>query len=173
MNNVSNRFINDIYIQPETPVLDVPYIILNAVFHITQLLCLSTKTGHLAPPRNAGLHKMPHHVFIYQLRILFRMLQHIRAGPHNTHIPQQHIDKLRRLVKVRLAQYASPTRHAGIPLGGLHPVGITVHFHAPELITIKLLVIQSVPFLFKEYGSRHGTPRHNGHHYINNRKQST
>ena len=116
MNNVSNRFINDIYIQPETPVLDVPYIILNAVFHITQLLCLSTKTGHLAPPRNAGLHKMPHHVFIYQLRILFRMFQHMRAGPHNTHIPQQHINKLRRLVKVRLAQYASPNASRGHPL---------------------------------------------------------
>lgn len=65
MNNVGNRFINDIYIQPETPMLDVPYIILDAVFHITQLFRLATKTGHLAPPVMPASSK-PHHVFIYQ-----------------------------------------------------------------------------------------------------------
>ena len=78
------------------------------------------------------------------------MEKHVRTRPHDTHIPQQHIDKLGQFIYIRLTHYIAPARLAGIMLRGLYPVGICIYFHTAELVTIKLPAVQPVPFLAEE-----------------------
>ncbi|MCO5804743.1 hypothetical protein CS033_04966 [Phocaeicola vulgatus] len=101
------------------------------------------------------------------------MEKHVRTRPHDTHIPQQHIDKLGQLIYIRLTHYIAPARLAGIMLRGLYPVGICIYFHTAELVTIKLPAVQPVPFLAEEQRAGHGQSGHYRHHNQNNRKKRT
>ena len=101
------------------------------------------------------------------------MEKHVRTRPHDTHIPQQHIDNLGQLIYIRLTHYIAPASLAGIMLCGLYPVGICIYFHTAELVTIKLPAVQPVPFLAEEQRAGHGQSGHYRHHNQNNRKKRT
>ena len=92
------------------------------------------------------------------------MLQHVRTGTYDAHVAQQHIDELRHLVQVGLPHDVAPLGLAGVVLGSLQGVGLGIHLHAPELDDVEFLVVQPVPLLAEEEGTRHGQLGQDGDH---------
>ena len=68
-----NRQPDDADVEPDAPVLHIPDVTLHAPLHLPELLSLAPIARHLRPTRHTRLHKVAHHILIYQLRILFRM----------------------------------------------------------------------------------------------------
>ena len=56
--------VHDADVQPETPVLDVPDVSLDALFHLPEFLGLSTITRNLCPSRDARFGEMTYHVLV-------------------------------------------------------------------------------------------------------------
>jgi len=115
--------------QPDAPVLNIPDVALHAALHLPQFPCLSTESRHLGPARQPRLHEVAHHVFVYQLRVLFRMQQHVRSWAYKTHVTLQHVQELRQLIYIRLAHKIAERILPRIILCRLHLVCILVHVH--------------------------------------------
>ena len=58
---------DDSEFEPEGPVLQIPDVAIDTLFHLPKLFGLTTTTGDLCPSGNAGLEEMAHHVLVYQL----------------------------------------------------------------------------------------------------------
>ena len=162
---VHHRLVDDEKVKSEAPVLDVPDVAPYSSFHVLQLLCLSTESGDLAPARDSRFHQVAYHVFVDELRIFFRVFQHVRPRAHDAHVAFQHVDELRQLVDVGLPHDVSPFRLSGVVFRGLQGVRLLVHPHAAELVAVELLVVQSVTLLPEEDGSRHRDFRDDGHNH--------
>ena len=148
--NTLERQPDDTDVQPDAPVLDIPDVTPDAPLHLPELLRLTPEASHLRPTSHARLHEVAHHILINQLRVLLRMRQHVRSGPHDTHPALQHIKELRQLVDIRLTHKIAEGILPRIILRRLHPVRILVHVHRAELIALKLLAIQSRPYLLEQ-----------------------
>ena len=88
--------------------------------------------------------------FVYQVRVFFCMLQHVRAGTYNRHITFQNIYKLRQFVHTRLSHNLSDTRFTRIVFCGLKSITLSIHPHRTELITPQITTILTTTFLLKE-----------------------
>ena len=58
MNGIRHGLVDDIQVQTETPVLDVPDIPADTSLHVLQFLGLPAVARHLAPSRDTRLHKV-------------------------------------------------------------------------------------------------------------------
>ena len=139
---------DDSDIQPNAPVLHIPYVTLHTTFHLPQFFCLSSESCHLRPTCHTWLHKVSHHILIYQFRVLLRMCQHVWSRSYDAHIPLQHIQELRQLVYICFTHKVPERILSRIILRRLHLVGICIHMHRSELVAIKRLTIYSRSLLF-------------------------
>ena len=114
---IGYRLKDDIYVQHESPMFNIPDIIPDAVLHICQLLGFPTESRHLAPACNAWFYVVPHHVFIDQTGVFFRMLQHVRTWTYHAHVAPQHIKELGRFIQIALTQEMPPAGNPRIVLG--------------------------------------------------------
>src|SRR5690606_36002811 len=78
------------------------------------------------------------------------MFQHMRPGPYDRHISNQHIEKLGNFVKACFSQEPAHRSDPRIVLGGLLHIGLAVDVHSAELVTPETLVIPARAELFKE-----------------------
>lgn len=144
--------------------LDVPYVAADAALHLVEGLGLAAVAGDLAPAGDAGLDVVADHVFVDQVGVFLGVLEHVGAGSHDAHLPEQHVDELRELVDAGLAQYLAPPGHAGVVPRGLQAVGLGVDLHAAELQAGELPAVDACALLAEEHGSGHGQFGDYGHH---------
>lgn len=81
------------------------------------------------------------------------MLQHVRPRAHHAHLAPEHVNELRHLVQVGLAQQATYTCQPRIVAAGLLRMRLTVHPHAAEFDTLELLVVLARAGLPEEDGT--------------------
>ena len=139
--NIRHRFHDDADVKQQRPVLYVFYVLLHAIFHLTQFLCLTTESRHLGKAGDARFCQVANHVAVDDVGIFLCVLQHVRTGTHNRHVAQQHVDELWELVNVGFAHDIAVGEFAWVVFGGLKPVGVFVHVHRPELQAIKRLAV--------------------------------
>ena len=83
--------------------LDVPDVAADAALHLVEGLSLASVSGDLAPAGDAWLDIVADHVLVDQVGVFLGVLEHVGAGAHDAHLPQQHVDELRELVDAGLA----------------------------------------------------------------------
>jgi hypothetical protein len=49
-------------VEPKTPIVNVPKVVLNPLFHQVDFCCFSTEAIHLRPPGDAGLDVVPERI---------------------------------------------------------------------------------------------------------------
>lgn len=140
-------------VQPQTPVLHIPYVMLDPFAQLILFFNLTTEPIDLRPSRHAGFDKMADHIFSHDLRKGFRMQQHMRPGTYDGHITHKHIDELRQLVEIGFPEEFSKRGDAGIVLGDLFGVGVFVDGEAAKLKAAELFVVFSGTHLYEEYGA--------------------
>ena len=105
---------------------------------------------------------------------LFHKKRPLRPRPHQAHIPQQHIEKLRHLVDAGLSDKPSHRRHSGVM--GRRPFSLflvrLLHLHRTELVHIKGPIVKSYPFLLINQRPRGGQLNQPCCHQHNRRKQN-
>ena len=106
-------------IEPERPVLDIPNVFLYAFLHLPQFLGLTTATIHLGIAGDAGTTEMAHHVLVDDVAVLFGVGKHMRTGTDDAHVAFQHVEELRELVDVGLADEVAEGKFSRVVLGGL------------------------------------------------------
>ena len=77
-----------------------------------------------------------------------------QARAYHAHLAEQHIEELRHLVQVALAQEGANLGHARVVLGGLFAVRLLVHPHAAEFVATELLLALAQAGLFEEDRTR-------------------
>lgn len=102
-------------VEPERPVLDIPDVSADALFHLPQLLGLAAESRNLSPTRDTRLGEMANHVFVYQAAVYLSVMQHVRTRTHDAHVALQHVDKLRELIDVRLSHEVAEGNFLGRP----------------------------------------------------------
>ena len=148
------RHPHNAYVEPDRPVLDVPDVSLDALFHLPEFLGLSTITRNLCPSRDARFGEMTYHVLVDDGTIYLSVMQHVRSWTYDAHVSPQHVDELRKLIDVGLSHEVAKGELARIVLGGLHQVGILVDVHGAELQTLESLAVQSRSCLTEKDRSR-------------------
>lgn len=96
---------------------------------------------------------MTHHVFVDELAVVFRMVEHVGARSDDTHVTDQNIVELRQLVDVALSHEVAESELADIVLSGLNLVGILVDMHGTELIAFENLAVVARALLCEEDGT--------------------
>lgn len=144
---------DDGQIQHDGPVLDIPDVHAYTVLHLPQFLGLATKSANLCQTCDAGLAEMAHHVFVDELAVVFRMVEHVGARSDDTHVADQNIVELRQLVDVALSHEVAESELADIVLSGLNLVGILVDMHGTELIAFENLAVVARALLREEDGT--------------------
>jgi len=144
----------DTDVQPETPVLDVPDVSLDALFHLPKFLGLSTIASHLCPSRDAWFGEMAHHVLVDDGAIYLSVMQHVGSWTYDAHVSLQHVDELWELIDVGLSHEVAKGELARVVLGGLHQVCILIDVHRAELQAQESLAVQSRSCLTEEDRSR-------------------
>ena len=148
--HIQYRTIDDAYVKPETPVLDVPDIRMNTIFQLAQFLDLTPETLDLSPTCNARLYPVAHHIAVHQLTIRFRMRQHVRTRTHDGHVALEYIDELRKFVYVCPAHEIAKAELSRVILCRLNLIRRIIQVHRAELDAFELLTVQSTPLLEKE-----------------------
>ena len=97
---------------------------------------------------------MPHHVFVYQLRILLGVSQHVRTRSYDTHIASQDIPELRQFINIGLAHQVSEGKLSRVVLCSLYLVSILVYVHRAELVAVEVMSFQTGASLTEEDRSR-------------------
>ena len=151
--------------------LDVPDVAADAALHLVEGLGLAAVAGDLAPAGDAGLDVVADHVFVDQVGVFLGVLEHVGAGAHDAHLPEQHVDELRELVDAGLAQYLAPLGHAGVVPRGLQAVGLGVDPHAAELQAGELPAVDAGALLAEKDGPGHGEFGDYRHHDEHGNKQ--
>ena len=151
--------------------LDVPDVAADAALHLVEGLGLAAVAGDLAPAGDAWLDVVADHVFVDQVGVFLRVLEHVGAGSHDAHLPEQHVDELRELVDAGLAQYLAPLGHAGVVPRGLQAVGLGVDLHAAELQAGELPAVDAGALLAEKDGPGHGEFGDYRHHDEHGDKQ--
>ena len=105
---------NDAQIEPDGPVLDIPYISFDAFLHLPHLACFSAEPGNLGMPGDAWLVKVAHHIFVYQLPLTLCLAQHMWPWSHNTHVANQHIEELGQLINIRASHKITESKFPGV-----------------------------------------------------------
>ena len=144
---------DNLEVEPESPVLEIPDVAPDALFHLPEFLGLTTEACDLRPTRDARTAEMAHHVLVDELAIHLRVEHHVRTGADNAHVALQHIEELRELIDIRLAHELAKRELAWVVLGGLQGVGLVVDMHRTELIAFERMSVETRTVLDKEQGT--------------------
>ena len=144
----------DPQIQSYVPMLHIPDVALNALFHLPELFGLATTSGDLCPSGDAGLAEVPYHVFVNQLAVHLGMCEHVRTGTDQTHVTNEHIEELWQFVNVIFPNEVAEGELARVVLGGLLAVGVLVDVHRAELIAPECLAVEPGTLLTEEHRTR-------------------
>lgn len=145
---------NNLYIEPEAPVFNIPNVSLNPLFHLPKLMGLAPKTGYLSPSGDARTAEMTRHVFVDEFAVHLRMMEHMGAWANDAHVAFEHIDKLWQLVNIGLAHEFAKRKLAWVVLGGLNIVCIPVDVHGSELNALKGGAVKASSFLLEKDRTR-------------------
>jgi len=151
--NALGRQEDNLYIKPKTPVLNIPDVSLDSLFHLPKLMGFAPETGYLSPSRDARTAEMACHVFVDEFAVYLRMMEHVGAWADDAHVTFEHIDKLWQLVNIGLAHEIAKRELARVVLGGLNIVGVLIDMHRAELDTLKGGAIDACSFLFEKDGT--------------------
>ncbi len=144
LRNVGNREVNDLDIEPDTPVFNVPRVVFQAFAHQARVGAgFAPEAVYLRVARDAWRYKVPNQVFLNHLRIFLGVLKHVRPWPHHRHIAAQHIEELGQLVEACLAQERPDLGNAFVAARGLFGVRFVVDIHRAKLVAVKKLVFAS------------------------------
>lgn len=127
--NAFGRQEDNFYIKPEAPVLNIPDVSLDPLFHLPKLMGFAPEAGYLCSSRDARTAEMTHHVFLDEFAVYLRMMEHVGAWLNDAHVAFEHIDKLWQLVNIGLAHEIAKRKLARVVLGGLNIVGILIDVH--------------------------------------------
>ena len=144
---------DDLKIKHETIIFDIPYILLNALFHLPQMFRLTTRARDLRPTCNSRFSPMANHIFVHQLRIFLGMLEHVRARPYNRHFAAQHVDELRCFIKVTTTKKIAKRELTRVMLGCLKSVCLIIDVHGAELVARKFLATYARSLLLEKHRS--------------------
>lgn len=144
---------DDAHIEPEAPVLHVPDVVVDAAFHLPQLLGLAAEARHLCPARDAGFAEEAYHVVVDELVVHRGVHEHVRARADDAHVALEDVEELGQLVDVGAAHQVAERELAGVVLRGLQRVGILIDVHGAELVAIKLLSVHARALLEEEDGA--------------------
>src|SRR5258708_34056133 len=76
---------NDPKIEPQGPVIDVPDVALDALFHEIKFSSFAAKTVNLSPTGDAGLHVVPKCIVRYRFVVLTVMSDCVRPRANKRH----------------------------------------------------------------------------------------
>lgn len=144
---------DNLEVEPESPVFEIPDVAPDALFHLPEFLGLTTEACDLRPTRDARTAEMAHHVLIDELTIHLRVEHHVGTGTDNTHVALQHIEELWELIDIGLAHELAKRELAWVVLGGLQGVGLVVDMHRTELIAFERMSVETCTVLDKEQGT--------------------
>lgn len=145
---------DNLYVEPETPVLDVPDVAADALFHLPEFLGFSTIARYLSPSCYARLGEVPYHIFTYQFRVDVSVVEHVRPRTYNTHITFKYIEELWKLINVCLAHEVAELELSRVVLRCLLSIGVFVDMHRTKLYTFESLAVESSALLLEVYGPR-------------------
>ena len=145
------RHQNNLEIQPEGPVLDIPQVVFNAFLHFFQGICFSAPAVGLGPACDAGFDLVAHHVAEDLFSVEFIVGYGVGSGSHNGHSPLQHINKLREFVQGGAPQECSQLCDPGVIFASLGN-GITVFAdtHGAEFPDHDFFPIHAVTVLLEQ-----------------------
>ena len=141
---------NNLDIKPESPVLNIPYVFLYALFHLPQFLGLATASVDLRISCNAGTAEVAHHIFVDDVAILFGVGKHMRPRTNDAHVAYEHIEELGKLVDIGLSDEIAKGEFPWVVFGGLQAVGFGIDMHRPEFQAGERFAIMAGAVLFEE-----------------------
>lgn len=94
----------------------------------------TTISSNLRKPGDAGTGHIAEIVIGYEVREFLGVLQHMRPGPHDAHLPKQDIYELGKFIETGVTHEPAHTGNAGIILGRPPCICIIVDIHGPEFI---------------------------------------
>ena len=115
---------------------------------------------HLSPPCYTGPDRMPE---TFTDAVIGQILRQERPWADQAHVPAQHIDKLRQLIKTGLPEHASKRRDPMLVELRL-TFAFAVHAHRPEFQDRKEPSIQAWAGLTKQNRRSHGRANGNRDH---------
>src|SRR5690606_10959535 len=74
---------NDLEIEPQRPVVDVPEVVLHAPFHFLKRVGFTAQAVYLCPSRNARLDLVPLHVGFDKILVVLVVRQCMGTRPHD------------------------------------------------------------------------------------------
>src|SRR5690242_5851806 len=138
-------------VEPEAPVLDVPKVTIDPLFHQLELGGLSAEAVDLRPTGQARLHMLTKGVVGDEFGVPVVMGNGMRPRTDQRHVSSQHIDELRQLVDARGAQDATDASDAGIVFAGLlDHAAVFEHVHGAKLEDRELARVKSLPALTED-----------------------
>ncbi len=123
-----DRFEDDLDIQPDAPVVNVPEVQFNPFFDAG----VSAVAVYLGPAGNAGLHLVLHHVERNGFLELLDEIGELRPGADQAHIAFEDVDELGQLVQAQFSQETAELRPAVILVFAPGGIFLFVLFHAAE-----------------------------------------
>ncbi len=93
--HVNNCTPNDLHIQKEAPVFDVPDIVIYSSLHVFDLFRFSPTAIHLSPTGDSGFGEVTDEVLFDHLMILLIKLKWVWPRTNDGHLPYEHIKHLR------------------------------------------------------------------------------
>lgn len=165
------RFVDDIHVEQEGPVLQIPDVALYTALHLPELFGLAPEAGNLRPSRDSRFYEVPYHVLVYQLGVFLGMLQHVGAWTYHGHLPQENVDELGQFVDAGLAEEVAQPCLTGIVCGCLYFVAVFVDTHGTELVAPELPAVFSTPLLLEEDGAGGGGLDGGAYYQIDKGKQ--
>ena len=109
----------DLEIQGEAAVLDVPEVELDATLHISDLGRSAARTVDLSPSRDARPHGKPLRVAWDERAIVAVVSERVRTWANEAHLAAQHVKKLRQFVEAGLTQTCAQPGQSRIAALGL------------------------------------------------------
>src|SRR6185295_13756147 len=115
---------------------------------------------HLSPPCDAGPDRMSEG---FALAVIRQILGQERPRADQAHVPTQHSDKLRQLIKTGVPKYSSKRRDT-MRLELRLALSFAVHAHGPEFQHRKEPTIQAWAALTEQHRRSHGRANADRHH---------
>jgi len=144
---------DDLDVEQEGPVLKVEDIEPSAVFEVLLRGEFAPVAGDLGESGDAWSVEVSKHVSVDDLREVLGLFEHERSRSDDGHIAQEHVDELRRLVEIGLAQEGSDLGDSSVTFGSHLSVGSFVGPHGSELQAREGMSVLACPFLSEEDGT--------------------
>ena len=139
----------DLYVQADAPVVDVPQVQLDAFFHVG----VAAVAVDLGPAGDAGADLLADQVAGDLLLQVLHMVGNLRPGAYQAHLAHQDIEELGQLVHAGFADEAAENGFPGVGIGGPGGVAVGVYPHAAEFQHGEDLFVPADALLHEEHGA--------------------